>query len=148
MPDLSAGSTILGADTPPAVEAEESTSQNNITSTAFIPGTPECSTTFLAPTSGRVTVTVYGVLRGGSGGEEVILTFEVYRGDDETGTAIVSGASTNGARSAVAQNLAFSASKLVPGLLPQTHFVRTVHRVTGGSTADVIHRRVIVSPES
>lgn len=147
MPDLLAGTTILAQDTPRTMVVDQETDELNITSTAFIPGTAECSTTFTAPTTGRVLVHVY-LATTGDGTDQCTLSFEIYEGSSTAGTLVRSAIDNNGVRAPNeidVQRGGISAivSQLTPGA---THFIRTMHKVTGGTTIDIFHRRLIVEP--
>lgn len=145
MPDLLAGTTILAQDTPPSIEVQDGTNLNDLTNTTYQPGTPELGVTFSAPTSGRVMVHFYAGLNC-DGTNTLFVSTELYEGTDSTGTLITSAsddravANTDGRSHASAQ---YEEGFLTPGV---TYFVRTMHRVLGGTTSDVFHRQITVSP--
>lgn len=133
---------------PATVEDDEAANETNVSSTTFTAGATECSLTFTAPTSGQVLVTIHGALRADSGTDHIILSFEV-REDGSAGTVVFAANDEN----AVSNNLSASlivrgsTSKLVSGLTAGgTYYAQTMHRVTAGSTGDVLHRRIIVQP--
>lgn len=148
MPDLLAGTTILAQDTPETVDADVSDNELNISSTSYIAGAVECSTTFTAPTTGRVIVHVYGQVSG-DGTHTIMVSFEVYEGSDSTGTLKQSASDNQAVRTADTIRHGGDIHKMVSGLTPGvTHFARTMHRVTGGTTMDVFHRRITIEPAS
>jgi hypothetical protein len=147
MPDLSAGTTVLAQDTPPTVQADEPTDLTGLSGTSYAAGTPECGTTFIAPTTGRIKVHVYGRL-GSNGTNRTYLSVQVYEGTDDSGVIVQDGDDNNsvseqGSVSFQGKGMDVVVSGLTPGA---THFARTVHRVSGGSDGAVYHRRIIVAP--
>lgn len=148
MADLLAGTTILAQDFPPTAHAEDNSAQSNITSTSYAAGSPEVGTTFTAPTTGRVEVTVFGLLRG-DGTFQVYLSSEVYEGSDSTGTLVASTSDLYAAREESSAQSTHVVTRPVTGLTPgATHYVRLMHRVQGGTTNDVLLRTVTVDPKS
>lgn len=148
MPDLLAGTTVLAQDTPSLVEAEAAENEDNISSTTPIPGTAgQCTLTFIAPTTGRVQFLIYLAGRGGSSNEELRLGVEV-RQNDVNGAVVASAANPDdavGTSTPTTQRI--SAHRTVSSLTPgATYFARTMHWVSGGSTADIFHRRLTVTP--
>lgn len=131
----------------PAVENNEFANESNISSTSYITGGTVCSVTFTAPSSGKVKAFIYGALRG-PGTDHVIMSFEVR--EDSSGGALVHGPNDNDGMSRQDTDLErFSSFRLVSGLTPGAfYFAQTMHRVTGGSSADIIHRRLMVDPAS
>lgn len=145
MPDLLAGTTILAQDTPPPAEADNGTNLENLTNTSYEPGTSELGVTFSAPTSERVMIHCYGAFNS-DGTNLIFISVEVYEGTDSTGTLITSASDNNAIANDTGrtrQSSQFQQSGLTPGV---TYFARTVHRVQGGTTSDIFHRRITVNP--
>lgn len=155
MPDLLAGTYVLGIDTPPTKETHTGTSILDITETSWTAGASGISMTFLAPRTGRVKVTVN--VRGDTDGQErVFFAPEIYEGEDATGTLVLA-ANRNYAAAYGIDNVASAGvfahsswTRLVEGLTPgATHFVRGMHETQDGAgTADIVSRTIIVEPVS
>lgn len=150
MTDLLVGSTIRAADFPPTVQSMDDTVIANITSTTFINGSPEVSVTFTAPTSGRVLIINGGGLRNNSGAAQVFIDSEV-RETNGSGTVVKSSSVTgDGTLSCADESLGFeykSRAYVLEGLTPGgTYFARIQYRVSGGNTADITARTIIVQP--
>jgi hypothetical protein len=150
--DIEPGDLIEAAWWPESVSVQENTDQLNITSTSSIAGTPECSTTFVAPMSGRVGICVAAEMRNDdTAGNRVFVQPQVYLGTSSAGTlvlavAVTRGVSTTGDTTA-SQFMTHGNMTMLEGLTGgSTYFVRTMHRVDGGTTNDIGHRRLIVIP--
>lgn len=111
----------------------------------------ECGTSFLAPTSGKVMITVNARCGNNTGtaGTEVA---PVVRegGTVGAGTVVLAGSSANAARhatgTAIAQGTRCGVSVPLAGLTPgSTYNVRLEHRVSGGS-GTISSRTVTVDP--
>lgn len=151
MTDLLVGSTIQVADFPPTVQDMDDTIIANITTTAFINGSPEVSVTFTAPTSGRVLIINGGGLRNNSGADQVFIDNEV-RETNGSGSVIKAPSVTGeGTVSCADESLGFeykSRAYVQEGLTPgSVYFARVQYRVAAGtSTADITARTIIVQP--
>lgn len=151
MADMAPGGEISANWWPDSVRVAEGTDQLNITSTSFIAGSPECSTTFVAPLSGRVLVSVTGELRNDdTAGNRVFLSFEVRVGSSagalNTSAQNFRSVGTSGDTTASAPMIHGNIF-MVENLTPRTtYFIRTMHQVTGGTTNDVLYRRLCVIP--
>lgn len=146
MPDLLAGTTILAQDTPPTLKVEEEANETGISSTTYIPGDTECSGTFTASTTGRAKVD-FSARLAGDNTNATRLSFELYEGSDTTGTLIQSASDAIavdrvGGRATFRSNF-YVVTGLTPGV---THFIRTMHRVLGGTGGEVIRRQIDVYP--
>lgn len=151
MPDINAGDVIEAAWWPESVRVVENTDQTNVTSTSFTAGSPECSTTFVAPESGRVGVVVAAEMKNDdTGGNRIIVSFEIRVGS-VAGAVVESakiprGVSTTGDTTA-SQFMTHGAMSMIEGLTGgTTYFIRTMHLVDGGTTNDIGHRRLVVTP--
>lgn len=152
MTDIKAGAKVLAADFPAAVSASSQTANDNITSTSYIAGSPEVGTTFVAPTSGRVLLSV-GLGAKDSAGNRVHLAPEVFLGTSSAGTQIlapdVTARGVGTASSTINVAMYRGRTTLLTGLTPgSTYYVRTMHKVSGGTTADIAVRDVEVTPTS
>jgi hypothetical protein len=148
MPDTLVGAPISAGDVPPAVWASDTTANQNIASTTFIAGTPTVSVTFTAPTSGAVLISV-GVAGADSAGNRIHVAPEV-RQNNVSGTVVLSADVTSrgvGLPGESTANVHRSRTTLLTGLTPGgTYFARTMHKVSGGNTADIAVREIVVTP--
>ena len=149
MTDLRAGTTVRALDFPPTVQAGDGTLISNITSTVYLVGSPEVGTTFMAPTSGRVKLITSLVARDNGGDNTVYLTPQVYLGTSASGTQIVL-ATIRHAVSTMGEASNYQSHERVSfldGLTPgSTYYIRVGYRVSGGTTADLTYRGIIVVP--
>lgn len=150
MPDLTAGTLVKAGDYSVPVYAFDTTTILNVSSGSYITDSPVVDTTFIAPTTGRVMITV-GLQAGDNLGlESLLLAYQVFEGSDATGP-LVRGADVGnwGVRSpSKSTNYAtWSRCSILDGLKPyEQYYIRTVHRVTGGSSCDLTFRDVMVEP--
>lgn len=143
---ITPGSPIRAADFPPAVEVLETTSIDNISSTSYAAGSTQCSVTFTANTMGRAKIDWWGRMQG-DGTFRVFLGIEV-RENNVSGTVIEAASDTEAAQTAVASTGTYPGMMLLSGLTSGgTYFVRTMHKVAGGTTSDIFTRRIIVTPQ-
>lgn len=151
MADIEAGDLIEAAWWPESVTVTENTDQLDVSSTSFIAGTPECSTTFVAPMSGRVGVAVAAEMRNDStGGSRMIVTYEIrltnVSGAVHTAALLQRGTTTTGDTTA-SQYMVHGNMTMVEDLTAgATYFIRTMHRVDSGAVNDIGHRRLVVIP--
>ncbi|MGI5293276.1 hypothetical protein ACQEVF_59565 [Nonomuraea polychroma] len=149
MPDLLVGAPISADDFPPATWASDATSNANIASTTFIAGTPSVETTFVGPTSGAVLLSV-GLGASDNGGTNRVHIAPEVRLNNVGGAVVLAadvttrGAGVPGEASANAHR---SRTTLLTGLTPgQNYYARTMHKVSGGATADIGVREIVVVP--
>lgn len=153
MPDIKTGDRITTEWWPESVEAEDSGQIVDITSTSFIPGSPEVGTTFIAARTGRAGIAVSGAPTESVAGSQIFLTFQLYLGTSASGT-LIQGAREDLGISSVGDTTAGGSVEMcwgnlhmVEGLTPgETYYVRLVYRVESGSTNDLRARRVTVIP--
>jgi hypothetical protein len=151
VPDMNPGDQIDSEWWPESVTVTENTDQLDVSSASFTAGSPECSTTFVAPRSGRVGVCVAAEMRNDStGGLRILVTFEIrlgtVAGAVHTAALIQRGVSTTGDTTA-SQFMTHGNMTMVELLTPgATYFIRTMHRVDGGAVNDIGHRRLVVIP--
>lgn len=153
MAEIQAGDLIASAWWPESVESEDATLNANITSTAFIAGTPEVGVGFTSPSSGRVAVCVAAAFMEQSAGDRVLVSFEVYQGTSAAGTLkrsarSIFGVSSNGDTTAAGglehgHGNMIMVDNLTAGV---AHYARLVHAVDAGTTNDVTRRRITVVP--
>jgi hypothetical protein len=135
--------------------ATDSTNLSSITGTSFAAGSPACGTSFVAPPSGGVFITVSGHLKQVNNANNIILGWEVRTGASVgAGTITVAGSSV---RALVAGNAVNASApveltasrrcRLQAGTLTagSTYNVQTLHLVSGGAGA-IDYREIIVEP--
>lgn len=148
---IAVGAKVQAADFPPTVWDNDETAISNVTATTFQNGSPEVSVTFIAPTSGRVLVYNGGGLRNNSGADQMFIDSEI-RETDGSGTVVRSSSVTgDGTLSCADESLGFeykTRAYVQSGLTPgSTYFARLQYRTsTGGGTADITARSIIVQP--
>lgn len=149
MPDLVAGTRILAADYPVAVEAVDDTNYTDLSNTTYTAGTADL--TFVAPTSGRVLVIIGGGARDdASDANRVFVSPEIWEGNGPSGNQVLPpNAPTRGVIiSGTADRIAvWSRMTVLEGLMPATtYFARALFRVDGGTTADLFVHRISIVP--
>lgn len=148
MADLTAGDTVRALDFPAVAFDDEGADESNVSSTSFTAGSTVCSDTCIVGTTGKLRIDLYALLRG-DGTNQLFVSFELYEGSDETGTLVLGATESRSVRIQSSDLDDKSTFWIEEGLtVGATHFVRTMHRVNGGTTADVLHRRVALSPVS
>lgn len=147
MSDLSAGTLIQALDYPAARMDINTSAIGNNSNTTYSSDT-SCSTTFIAPTTGRVCVSIGGELRDNASTNYVRLSAEVT--DARDGTTVVGPdayargvASIKGALDYETCNSVF----MLEGLIPGNEYVITLnYRVSGGTSADLDTTSITVWP--
>jgi hypothetical protein len=150
MPDTLIGATVKVDDFPRTVNAIDATQIDNISSTTFISGSPVVATTFVAPTSGMVLLSVsLGARDNGGSTARVHLAPEVRVGS-AAGSVFLSADVTRrgvGTPGEAADFAYRGRTTLLTGLTAgQVYYVSTLHKVSGGATADIAMRDVTVTP--
>lgn len=149
MPDILVGAPISVDDRPASAWASDTTQNNNISSTTYIAGTPSVELTFVAPTSGAVLLSV-GVAGCDNGGTNRIHLSPEVRVGTVAGSVVLAADVTErgvGIPGEAAANVHRSRTTLLTGLTPSTtYYARTMHKVSGGSTADIAVREIVVTP--
>jgi hypothetical protein len=152
MPDLTAGSKVNALDFPPAVYAADGTTQSNLSNTAYAVGSPEVGVTFIAPTSGRVKITVGGGLRNNAANTDRVAIAPQVFVTNSAGVEVLAPTVTRGVSSegiASAGDFAYrSRTTLLTGLTPgQQYYARTMQVIFGSNaTADLSQRDILVDP--
>ena len=142
---------IRGVDWPPTQFAQDDESQLDITATAATPGNPDVAVYFVAPTSGRVLLTVGGSARDKpSGTNRVFLNPALYE-RDENGPVVFDGDTVVqrgfGSPPDATEYWYGSRHTIAGNLTPRrTYFVRVNQWVDGGATADAGVRELSVEP--
>lgn len=153
MPDLLAGSKVRAADTPPTVYAQDTTAINDISSTSYTSGSPEVGVTFIAPTTGRVKISIGGSLRNNAANSDrVALAPQVFvtntSGVEFLAPTVFRGIATDGIPTA-GDYCTYGHTTLLEGLTPgQQYYARVMHIKFGsaGTTGDIAMRDVLVEP--
>lgn len=154
MADITVGKDIRTADAhTPAAYNSDDTLITNIAATGvtYVAGNPEIGVFFIAPTSGRVRITVGGGLRDNSAGERVFIVPQVFL-EDSSGTEVLAPSNERGAGSP-AESTEFqyqSRVTMLEGLTPgRRYYARTMYAVGNGTdpdTADIASRDITVIP--
>jgi hypothetical protein len=152
MPDLLAGTTILALDTPPTQTARDATTVTGLTNTDYEtdPGVADTvSVTFLAPTTGRVHLTVWGGLRVSSGSTRAQAGY-IVRETDETGTIVSETGTSNpliGTNTGSTSYVYGEGSTIIPSLTPGAVYWAAVStRVSVAGAYDFSDRRITIAP--
>lgn len=116
-------------------------------STSWVPGNPQVSSSFVAPPSGQVMVTVFAQLEAESP-SSAACGFEIRNGPNASGSIFRAANSSDAASSQDKYWTGSSRRVLVSGLVPgQTYFIRTMHRTSNSSsTATIFFRSLLVEP--
>lgn len=152
--NLSAGTRVKAVDFPRAQQVFITSNITNVTTTTYIPGSPEVAVRFQAPSSGRVCVTVgAGTGNNGANDDRLLVTYEVFVGDPADGirhqaAEAKRGLSNPGTGADTAQY--HGHTTMVDGLTPgEFYYARIVYRTDDGAgTADISHRHIFVFPIS
>lgn len=158
VPPAGSGATLL-PDTPvvldPAslakmpnpVEVSNDTNESYSGGTTWATGTQLCSTTFIAPPSGRVAVHTYANMFA-TAGSGVNLAFIIRVGDSMSGPIFRNAFTRDGPTVRGATEFGLGAVRQVTGLTPgQQYFIYTVHSGSAaGQTVQVRYRRLFVEP--
>lgn len=151
MPDLSPGGQVYGRDFPPSGFDLDWTSQLNISSTAYVSGTPSVGVNVTAPTSGRVLVAVScGSRNNAANTDRAIVTYRVLE-DGSEGVVVTAESAYRGVTSVgigseeyrYVGNFALE-EDLEPG---RSYYFQVRHRsISGAGTVDVASRSIAVIP--
>ncbi len=151
MTDYVAGTKINALDFPPAEFGRDDTDVV-ANSTTYSDGSPQVSTTFVAPSSGRVLLTVGGGLRG-DGTRRVHLAPVVKLTNNSGSTILSPNVITRGI--GVQENATgyvyYSRTTLLDGLKPgQVYFAKVQHKASSGSgtSSGFDTRDIYVTPVS
>lgn len=156
MTDILCGQKVKGGDFPPTKFAEDDTVITDISTTSSIAGSPVVSVTFVAPTSGRVFITVGGGQRNNAANaDRVSMGWGLYEGTSSAGV-LVTGPSAF--RSYTGMGLIGAGDYqygercyLQEGLTPGTTYYCEhlyVKLGAGGTTGDISSRTILVEPTS
>lgn len=148
----SAGQLLLANDFTASKTVTQNTSQDNLTSATFAAGTPECGTTFVAPTSGAVKITVRARFNNDADTTQSLqFSAQVYLGTSSAGTLVHDGPASSDRMgenaSPGSNNVTAEAIWFLSGLTAgSTYYLRTMHAVTGGTGIDIILRMAWIEP--
>ncbi|MBA9002004.1 hypothetical protein [Thermomonospora cellulosilytica] len=150
---------VRARDWPPTVQAADYTDQLNLTSSSYVPGSPEVGVQFVAPTSGRIIITIGGGARDNTNDNRVFLSPQIFEGPDVSGTEILAPSVTihgwgqtstaatagYGSRESLYPFPGAGETELVPG---QVYYARVMMAAEQGvgASADVFSRFIIVEP--
>lgn len=149
---LSAGTVVKALDFTPAVQAIVNVEVLNNSSTVYTTGTPEVAVRFMAPSSGRVAVSLSGGTRNNSANaDRIFVTYRILEGDPANADIIQSDEVKRGLSIPATQSDNYQYHghiTMVDGLTPGTwYYAQVRHRTTLGSgTADISHRGIVVFP--
>lgn len=147
------GDTIQSVDTPRTVMAQDDTVQTDLTSSGYVVGTPEVGVFFIAPSTGRVLVTVGGGARDNTNNNRVFLSPQIFQ-EDANGLEVLAPSVTfygYGTAGSNADYVFGSRVVMIESLSPgRKYYARVVMAAEQGtgSTADVAVREIMVEPTS
>ena len=151
MPDLNAGSKVKGLDTPPPVDDAQA-GQFTFTVTSYGVATTggtyaDCGVAFVAPTTGRVKISVAAVLVNSTAGVGTLISPVVREGGTiGSGTTVKAATDNDCLQVNGTSGMRTSVFVMVEGLTPgDTYNVRLEHRVTA-NTGTATRRYVLVEP--
>lgn len=130
------------------ISVEDQTDLLAYTSTTFTAGSPVCGTTFTAPDSGKILLTVSGHVECNTATEAAYISFEVRSGGTiGVGTVTTTAITDNGVGAGAGAGTGRASGSnrlLITGLTGgATSNVRTMHITTGGNS-DVFYRRLLI----
>jgi hypothetical protein len=148
MPDLLAGTTVLGADTPPSQSDFQATSgtTTSTTYTATLTGGTACGLVFTAPTSGRVLVCNNTAIVN-SATQATYCSFAIRAGGSiGSGTVFLSEADGHAILNTTTSNARYGTTRVVEGLTPgSTYNAQQLFRVAA-STGTYVNKSLHVIP--
>lgn len=153
MPDLLAGTTIKGTDTPPTVSDFQSPSFDATATTyttASTAGTyADCAVVFTAPTTGRVIIHIASRMTNTQAGNACVISAQIRTGSTVGGGTIFEDADDG--RAARQSGTPFNRvgiTHLLTGLTPGASYnARLLHKNSAsGNTASFAQRELIVAP--
>lgn len=140
---------------PQPVEVDEQTDLLTLTNTSFAAGSPVCGTTFVAPPSGKVYITVSGHLQGNASGSLAYLSYEVRDGGTIGSGTVIQAALTDRGVAVGSTVTGLSAARaslsrrtiVATGLTPgSTYNIRTMHLLAGSGSISIFSRELLVEP--
>lgn len=151
---LSSGRPVRALDFPQSWFVRDRTTLANLTNTSYASGDPEIAARIMAPTSGRLAVSVGGAIRNNSAtADRLWIAFDVFEGDPTAGTQVfveeVKYGISNHAISDASDDYQYLGNTtIVQGLTPGTfYYVRHRYKTTNGNgTADIAFRSLFVFP--
>lgn len=134
---------------PAATWVADDTTQTDVSSTSYIAGTPSVETTFVAPPSGAVLLSVGLSARDNGGSNRVHLAPEIRVGTVAGSVVLSANVVTRGVGTpgGIANYVYRARTTVLTGLTPgTTYYARTMHKVSGGSSGDVNVRDMTIAP--
>ncbi len=147
MPDALVGGIVQPL--PAAVWVADDTTQTDVSSTSYIAGTPTVETTFVAPPSGAVLLSVGLSARDNTSNNRVHLAPEVRVGSVAGAVVLAANVVTRGVGvpGGIPNYVYRARTTVVSGLTPgTTYYARTLHKVSGGTSGDVNIRDMTIAP--
>lgn len=144
---VAVGKDVRSLDFPPSQTQTDDTALANLSNTAYATGTPEVGTYFVAPTSGRIRLTIGGGFRDNNGTDRVFLSPQIFL-DNSSGTEFLAPTVDRGYGSDESSTEYQYASRvtLVEGLTPgKVYYARVMHAVSGSvplDSADIAARDI------
>jgi len=152
MPNLTAGSRIKAADTPPTV-SDSVVPQFTCTNTSFSPNatssgtTQVCGVSFIAPTTGRVIIYYDADITNNNASGSTTVAPAVRNGSSVGGGTVVVAASADEAITSVGTiRLRAGCHTVVEGLTPGLAYNAVLEHRVGANTGTVRRRRITVAP--
>lgn len=154
MSDATTGKLFRAADIPPTGYMHDDTGNNNIVSTTYIVGSPEVGTFFIAPTSGRVRITVGGGARdnGATAVDRIFISPQIFL-DDANGSELLAPSVSIYGWSSCDSDLDHQYGcrvGMISNLIPeQVYYARLMYFTDTGvdpDTADIAARDIIIIP--
>lgn len=111
-------------------------------SMTFVPGTPVLSTTFPAPPSGKIWVTITAQVEAETPSSGIV-TFQIHNGSTSAGSVFLTAAQENGVAVQEDHYAQASTETLVEGLTPgATYYIEARLRTTGAGDVTAFYRRL------
>ncbi|MFC7380897.1 hypothetical protein [Sphaerisporangium rhizosphaerae] len=144
---------VKSLDVPPTVANYDDTLITNVASTTYLPGSPEVGVTFVAPTSGRVAITVGGGMRDNSANTVRIWMAPQVFAENSSGTEVLApsvGPRGVGSLHETKEFMYVSRTSLLSGLTPgNVYYARIVYAMSSAPASpgtDIQGREIIVGP--
>ncbi|MEU8055719.1 hypothetical protein [Microbispora bryophytorum] len=145
---------VKSLDTPSSAWNFDDTILTQISSAAYTEGVPEVGVTFMAPTSGRVVITIGGGLRdNGSNATRIFMAPQVFLGTDSSGTEILAptvGQYGIGSAGEQAEFMYYSRTANLTGLTAgRVYYARVMYQTSNtpaSPSADIACREIGVAP--
>lgn len=144
-------SSVRSLDFPPSQTVTDDTTLTNLSVTSYTAGTPEVGVYFVAPTTGRVRLTIGGGSRDNNGTDRVFISPQIFL-ENALGTEFLAPTVDRGYGSDESSTEFQYGSRvtLVEGLTPgKIYYARVMYTISGTApldSADIASRDVTVIP--